>query len=83
MAQVNNVTTDGILEVQEEIKIRHMNAIVRIQNCFRSFTNNQLLIISLVGHSSLGSLPGITGIHGMKNPKIPGIESNNQFIWLS
>lgn len=32
MAQVNNVTTDGILEVQEEIKIRHMNAIVRIQN---------------------------------------------------
>ena len=34
MAQVNNVTTDGILEVQEEIKIRHMNAIVRIQNWF-------------------------------------------------
>ena len=37
MAQVNNVSTDGILEVQEEIKIRHMNAIVRIQNCFRSW----------------------------------------------
>ena len=32
MAQVNNVTTDGILEVQEEIKIRHMNGIVRVQN---------------------------------------------------
>ena len=41
MAQVNNVTTDGILEVQEEIKIRHMNASVRVQNCFRSLTNNQ------------------------------------------